>query len=117
MCKSGVCPPGTTFPPNGMPVVTLTYRNDDGGPGYGKDSRLRFDPPASGEYRVRVSDARGQGGPNHAYRVTVRPPRPDFSVSVNPTAPSVWKGGALPMTVTADRREGFDGQSHLGVEE
>ena len=36
------------------------------------------------------------GGPTHAYRLTVRPPRPDFSVSFNPTAPSVWKGGRSP---------------------
>src|SRR5262249_51361282 len=31
-------PPGSTFPPNGLPTFTLNYRNDDGGPGYGKDS-------------------------------------------------------------------------------
>src|SRR5262249_54414638 len=79
-------------------------------------SRLRFEPQADGEYQVRVSDARGQGGPNHAYRVTVRAPRPDFGVSVNPTAPSVWKGGALPFTVTADRRDDFDGPIQVRVE-
>ena len=37
MYKVEVHPPGTTFPPNGLPVFTLDYRNDDGGPGYGKD--------------------------------------------------------------------------------
>jgi hypothetical protein len=101
-------PPGTTFPPNGFPVVTLYYRNDDGGPGYGKDSRLFFDPPADGEYRVRIGDARGQGGDNYAYRLTVRPPRPSYQVRFNPTTPAVWKGGAVPITVTADRLDGFD---------
>jgi hypothetical protein len=109
MFKVGVFPPGTTFPPNGMPVVTLTYRNDDGGPGYGKDSRLRFDPPADGKYWVKVTDARGQGGPEYAYRLTVRPPRPDFTVRFNPTAPAVWTGGSIPVTVTADRLDDFDG--------
>lgn len=102
-------PPGTTFPPNGMPLVTLMYRNDDGGAGYGKDSRLRFDPPADGTYRVRVSDARGAGGESYAYRITVRPPRPDFAVRFNPTAPAVWRGGALPINVTVDRKDDFDG--------
>jgi WD40 repeat protein len=116
MFRVSIHPPGTTFPPNGMPLITLGYRNDDGGPGYGKDSRLRFDPPADGEYRVRVNDARGQGGLNYGYRVTVRPPRPDFSVSFNPTAPSVWKGGALPITVTADRRDDFDGPIQVRLE-
>jgi hypothetical protein len=74
-------PPGTKFPPNGMPVLTLNYRNDDGGPGYGKDSRLFFDPPADGTYQVRVTDARGAFGPTHAFRLTVRHPKPDFSVT------------------------------------
>ena len=57
-------PFGTTFPPNGLPVFNLHYRNDDGGPGYSKDSRLFFDPPADGEYIVRIGDARNEGGPN-----------------------------------------------------
>lgn len=109
MYKVEFHPPGSTFPPNGLPVFTLYYRNDDGGPGYDKDARVFFDPPADGVYQARVSDARGAGGPTHAYRVTVRPPRPDFSVSFNPTAPGVWKGGAVPVSVTATRIDGFDG--------
>ena len=109
MYKVAIHLPGMTFPPNGLPIVTLYYRNDDGGPGYGKDSRLFFDPPADGEYQVRVTDARGYGGSDYSYRLTVRPPRPGFNVSFNPTAPSVWKGGAVPITVNADRTDGFTG--------
>jgi dipeptidyl aminopeptidase/acylaminoacyl peptidase len=108
MYKVSIHPPGTTFPPNGFPVILLNYRNDDGGPGYGKDSRLFFDPPADGEYRVRIGDARGQAGSAYVYRLTVRPPRPSFQVRFNPTAPAVWRGGALPITVTADRFDGYD---------
>jgi hypothetical protein len=109
MYKVEIHPPGTTFPDNGMPVFALPYRNDDGGPGYGKDSRLFFDPPADGTYQVRVADARGAGGPTHAYRLTVRPPKPDFAISVSPTSPKVWTGGTLPVTVTLNRTDGFDG--------
>jgi WD40 repeat protein len=116
MYKVQIHPPGTTFPPNGFPVVTLYYRNDDGGPGYGRDSRLVFDPPADGEYQVRVGDARGQGGPDYAYRLTVRPPRPDFTVSFSPTSPAVWKGGAVSITATADRRDGYEGAIALRLE-
>jgi WD40 repeat protein len=116
MYKVAVHPAGSTFPPNGLPVVTLNYRNDDGGPGYGKDSCLFFDPPADGTYRVRIGDARGQAGPTYAYRLTVRPPRPDFSIRFNPTAPSVWKGGAVPISVTATRIDGFDGRIDLALE-
>jgi hypothetical protein len=116
MYKVAILPPGSTFPPNGLPAITLTYRNDDGGPGYGKDSRVRFDPPADGEYLVRVRDARGQGGPDFGYRLTVRPPRPNFNVKFNPTSPAVWKGGALPVTVTADRLDDFDGPIQVRLE-
>lgn len=108
MYKVTVHPPGVQFPPNGMPLFTLPYRNDDGGPGLAKDSRLFFDPPADGEYQVRIGDVRGQGGPEYAYRLTVRPPRPDFRVRFNPTAPAVWKGGAVPVSATATRLDGFE---------
>jgi WD40 repeat protein len=109
MYKVGIHPPGTTFPANGFPVFTLYYRNDDGGPGYGRDSRIFFDPPADGEYRVRVRDSRGLGGPGHAYRLTVRPPRPSFSVRFTPTAVSIAKGGATSVAITAERFDGYDG--------
>lgn len=110
MYKVSIHPPGTTFPPNGLPVVTLNYRNDDGGPGYGKDSRIVFDPPTDGDYQVRIGDSCGQGGKNYAYRLTIRPPQPSFTVSFTPTSPSVWKGGAIPITVTATRADGFEGR-------
>ena len=108
--------PGRSFPPNGLPVFPLFFRNDDGGPGYGKDSRVFFDAPADGVYQARVTDARGAAGPNHAYHVTVRPPRPDFSVSFTPAAPSVWKGGAIPVSVTATRTDGFDGPIRIQLD-
>jgi hypothetical protein len=116
MYKVSIHAPGTTFPPNGFPVVTLSYRNDDGGPGYGKDSRLFFDPPADGEYQVRIGDSRSQGGANYAYRLTVRPPRPSFNVSFNPTSPAVWKGGGLPITVSAERIDGYEGPIDVRLE-
>ncbi len=82
MYKVAIHPPGTTFPPNGLPVVHLDYRNDDGGPGYGKDSRLFFDPPADGDYLVRVGDWRGRG------RQRVRLPA-DGPAAAAPVSPSL----------------------------
>jgi hypothetical protein len=116
MYKVSVHPPGTTFAPNGFPVFTLYYRNDDGGPGLSRDSRLYFDPPADGPYQVRIADSRGQGGRNYVYRLTVRPPRPSFTVSFNPTSPAVWKGGAIPITATAERLDGYEGPIALRLE-
>jgi hypothetical protein len=97
-------------------VVTLYHRNDDGGPGFGKDSYLLFDPPADGEYAVRVGDSNGQGGPRHLYRLTVRPPRPSFNVTFSPTSPAVSRGSALPINVTATRTDGYEGPIELRLE-
>src|SRR5882762_2695370 len=80
--KVQVHPPGTQFTSNGLPLVRLPYRNDDGGPGFGKDSRLRFTAPADGEYIVKLRDVRGLTGEDYAYRLTLHPPAPDFQLSV-----------------------------------
>jgi hypothetical protein len=39
----------------------------------------------------------------------VRPPKPDFTVSANAIGPSLLKGGAVPVNVTINRIDGFDG--------
>jgi Bacterial pre-peptidase C-terminal domain len=107
--KVEVHPPGTTFSPNGLPLFTLDYRNDDGGPVYGKDPWLDFVAPATGDYLVRVSDSRGEASPRHAYRLTIAPPRPDFSLAVAPANPNVPSGSRVPVTIFAFRHDGFDG--------
>ena len=110
-------PPGASFPPNGMPVFRLNHRNDDGGALYGKDSRITFDPPADGEYRVRVGDSRGMGRPDFGYRLTVRPPKPEFTVSFSPTTPTVAKGGSIPMSASITRIDGFDGAVRVKLDQ
>jgi len=102
-------PSGATPPPNGLPQMTLTWRNDDGGPEFQSDSVLLFDPPATGRYHARVSDVRRAGGVEFAYRLVIRRPAPDFRVRVDPEHPNVPRGGAIPVNVTIDRSEGFNG--------
>jgi hypothetical protein len=109
MYKVEVHPPGSVFPPNGLPVFNLSYRNDDGGPGFGRDPRLRFDPPATGRYTVRIRDNRGDASDRHQFRLTVRPPRPDFAITMTPKDPVLHAGAGLPITVTATRFDEFDG--------
>ena len=80
MYKVEIHPPGAILPPGGMAVVPLAYRNDDGGPGFGKDARLTFDPPADGVYFVRVEDVRGAGGAG--LRLSPRPSRASPRLSI-----------------------------------
>ena len=102
-------PPGSQFPPNGMPSFQFYYRNDDGGPGYGKDSHLIFTAPADGVYLARIADVRSKGGDNFSYRLTLRNPHPDFLLTATPKNPGLPEGSAVPVEVTALRTESFTG--------
>jgi hypothetical protein len=115
--KVSINAPGTQFPPNGMPVITIPFRNDDGGVQYGKDSRIFFDAPSDGDYLVRIGDVRGQGSPLHAYRLAIRPPKPSYTVSFSPTSPSVGKGEAAPITVSCERFDGFEGAIEIRMDQ
>ncbi|HTM48399.1 MAG TPA: PPC domain-containing protein [Bryobacteraceae bacterium] len=114
--KVQIHPPGAQFASNGLPLVHLPYRNDDGGPGFGKDSRLRFTAPADGEYIVKLRDVRGLSGEDYAYRLELHPPEPDFRLTVTPRNPNVPVGGRIPLTVTALRMDDFDGAVEVSVE-
>jgi hypothetical protein len=108
--KVEILPPGTRVEPNGMPVFQIDYVNDDGGTRFGgKDSRLHFQAPADGDYFLRLRDVRGLEGERFTYRLTVREPAPDFDVTFDPKSFNVPRGGRVSVTVTADRRDGFDG--------
>jgi hypothetical protein len=107
--KVSIHPPATILPPNGMPQIRLFYRNDDGGPMYGKDSRLTFTAPEAGDYLVRVRDVRGLQGENYAYRLAIRESQPDFSLTIDPENPNIIAGTATPVHVTAFRAEGLTG--------
>ncbi len=109
-------PPGSNFTPNGMPLTRLYYENDDGGPGYGKDSLVHFTAPADGDYRVHIKDVRGLSGENLAYRLTIREPNPDFRLTVSPRNPNVPVGGSIAINVTAFRMDGFSGPIDVKLE-
>ncbi len=115
--KVQIYPPGAQFATNGLPTVHLPFRNDDGGPGYGKDSLLQFTAPADGDYIVRLRDVRKLSGPDYAYRLTVRQPSPDFMLSVSPRNPNVPVGGRIPITVTALRLDEFDGPIEVSLKD
>jgi hypothetical protein len=113
--KVRIYPPGMKFASNGMPLVHLYYQNDDGGPGYGKDSLVHFTAPADGDFLVRIRDVRGLGGDDYTYRLTIREPRPDFRLTVAPRNPNVPAGGTIPLNVTAFRMDDFDGPIQVSI--
>lgn len=116
--KVTVHPVGTTFAPNGMPVFPIYWRNDDGFNPSGEttgDSSLEFHPPADGDYIVRVSDVRGEGGSRYAYRLLLRAPDPDFDVFAGPYYINIAPGSRVPFDVRVLRRDGFNGNVVLSV--
>ncbi len=113
--KVQILKPGSEFPPNGLPVFHLAMRNDDGGPGYGQDSRLDFTAPQDSEYLLRIKDVRGRQGEDFAYRLTVRDASPDFTLSAEPANPNVPRGGRVPIRVRANRTLGYQGPIEVQV--
>ena len=108
--KVEIHPPGTPLEPNGMPIFRIDYVNDDGGPRFGgKDSHLTFVAPADGDYFLRLRDVRGLESDRFAYRLTVHEPAPDFDLTFDPKSFNLPRGGRVSITVTADRRDGFNG--------
>ena len=108
--------PGTKLISTGLPVFPLYYANDDDGQRrLGSDSRLTFTAPADGAYLVRVRDARGDGGDRYAYRLTVRPPEPDFNVRLSGGDPRSPPAAASEFTVSVDRIDGFEGEVRVDI--
>ncbi len=103
-------PPGTKLVANGLPIFTLHYENDDDGSRTaGTDSRLLFTAPEDGDFTVRVRDSRGNAGERFAYRLIVREAQPDFAVKFAEAGGAVNVGSGAAFTLTADRKDGFDG--------
>ncbi len=111
--KAQILPPDAEFPSNGLPVFHLTWRNDDGGPGYGADSRLDFVAPADGEYFLHLKDVRGMEGPDFAYRLTIREAVPDYQLKAEPANPNIPRRRVHPVTVSVDQARDYEGPSRL----
>lgn len=114
-------PPGSPTVANGLPVFDLPFENDDEPYGrLGRDSQLIFTPPADGTYVVRLRDTRGFGSSSrpddYRYTLTIRPPKPSFSVAVGGRDPQVSPGSGRELSFTATRLEGFEGPVEITVE-
>jgi hypothetical protein len=108
--------PGTPLIPNGLPIFTVYYENDDDSwRKLGTDSRVAFKAPGDGEYVVAVRDVRGLGGDEYRYELIVRAPRPDFQIKVNAANLSINAGSGKEFSVVAERIDDFDGEINVEV--
>ncbi|MCA9183678.1 MAG: hypothetical protein KDA51_19590, partial [Planctomycetales bacterium] len=97
--------------PNGLPVFPIFYQNDDDGLArLGKDSRLTFVAPVAGDYFLRIRDARGFGGDDYKYQLTLRQPQPDFQLSVTGNELKLPVQSGREWSVAAQRIDGLDGK-------
>ena len=105
-------PADAVLPDNGLPIFDVPFANDDDAEReLDRDSRLIFTAPAAGDYLLRVSDVRGEGGPKYRYALTRRRPVPGFAASLHGgwdklTVPA---GSAQAVQVRVDRKDRFDG--------
>lgn len=111
-----LAPDAPTPPANGLPIFTVPFANDDDQERQlGSDSRLNFTVPADGSYLIRITDSRGFGGEDHAYRLIAREARPDYRAVVIGANPTVPVGSGIAFTVTANRIDGFDGPITIDI--
>ncbi len=114
-------PPGTQPSANGLPVFRIAHDNDDAANRrLGTDSQVLFTPPADGDYLARVSDVRGFGATspteNWKYTLTIRPPRPSFTATINAKDIAVSPGSGREIPVSVIRDEGFEGPVRVRIE-
>jgi hypothetical protein len=100
----------------------LAFNDDHADKGAGltthqADSYLQATLPANGVYYLHLSDAQHKGGPEHAYRLRVSAPRPDFDLRVVPASVSARAGKPVPITVYALRKDGFAGDITLSLKD
>ena len=109
-------PAGSQPAPNGLPIFRLNYENDDDpSRRAGADSLLLFNPPATADYLVRVSDVRGFGGTNYNYTLNIRERRPDFTVALEGANPQISPGSGREIRFVATRIEGFNGPIRIDI--
>ena len=79
------------------------------------DSYLSFRLPGDGAYSVQVSDAQGHGGDDYHYYLRIGPPQADFALCLVPSAINVPAGHTVPISVTAIRQDGWNGDIEVGL--
>jgi len=81
------------------------------------DSYLVAELPENGTYYVHLADSQHHGGEAYGYRLRVAGEGGDFALRVTPSSLSVRAGGIIPVCVHALRKDGFDGEIEVVLED
>ena len=81
------------------------------------DSSFITTLPADGTYFLHIGDTARQGGPDYAYRLRLGAPRPDFDLWVTPSSLRIRTNSSAPVTVYAQRKDGFTGSIRLELKD
>lgn len=81
------------------------------------DSWLMATLPADGDYFVHLGDTARQGGKEHAYRLRISAPQPDFELRVAPSSVRIRTNSSAPVTVYVQRKDGFTGSIKLELKD
>ena len=100
----------------------IAFNDDHTDKGYGltthhADSYLTATLPKNGVYLLYITDAQHKGGPDHAYRLRVSAPQPDFALRVVPSSINARAGMTVPVTIYALRKDGFNGDIALALKD
>lgn len=91
---------------------TVLKQNDDS---EGADARIEFAFKKDQECTLSIRDLLERGGGNFVYRLSIRPPEPDFAVRFYPDNPRIHCGGRTVLRCELTRKAGFSGPVRLGA--
>jgi hypothetical protein len=81
------------------------------------DSRLVSTFAKAGDYVLRIRDAQEKGGEEYAYRLKIAPAPPDYVLRINTDTASLVQGDSAVVSVTVLRKNDFDGEISLSVQD
>ena len=107
----------------GSPLDAVLYLSDSKGAviqqnddAVGADARIERKFAEAGEYFIRIRDLLQRGGEDFGYRLSIRPPKPDFTVNFSPDTPWVARGSCAIVNIEVQRQAGFDGAVEAWLE-
>ncbi|HAK96324.1 MAG TPA: hypothetical protein DCM87_15365 [Planctomycetes bacterium] len=101
-------------------IIALNDDHFDAGSGLSTshaDSCVMAKLPADGTYRIHLGDTTRHGGKEHAYRLRISRPQPDFALRLIPSRICIPNNASAAVTVYAIRKDGFDGPITLSFKD